>query len=77
MGRNSHSQTQKNSALNDYFIDLDEDTIGPAFWKRKRPTRHQAPPPTLLDNVDVYGILFAIVTIVFVIHPLAEWALGR
>ena len=28
-------------------------------------------------NVDVHGILFAIVLIVFVIHPLAQWALGR
>ena len=49
--------------------------LGPAFWKRKRPTRNQAPPPTL-PNVDVYGILFAIVAVVFVIYPLAQWALG-
>ena len=42
--------------------------------KRERPTRDQ-PPPTL-PNVDVHGILFAIVLIVFVIHPLAQWALG-
>ena len=32
------------------------------------------PPSTL--KVDVHGILFAIVLIVFVIHPLAQWALG-
>jgi len=77
MGRRSHSETRGNSALNHEFIDLDEDTIGPAFWKRKRPTRRQAPPPTLLANVDIHGILFAIVVVVFVIHPLAQMALGR
>ena len=44
-------------------------------FKRKRPTRDQAPPPTF-PNVDVHGILFAIVLIVFVIYPLAQWALG-
>ena len=45
-------------------------------WKRERPTRHQAPPPTLA-NVDVHGILFAVVTVVFVVYPLTRWALGR
>ena len=44
-------------------------------FKRKRPTRDQPPPPTL-PNVDVHGILFAIVLIVFVIYPLAQSALG-
>ena len=42
--------------------------------KRQRPTRNQA--PSILRNVDVHGILFAIVLIVFVIYPLAQWALG-
>ena len=46
-----------------------------AFWKRERPTRYQAPPPTL-PNVDVHGILFAIVAVVFVVYPLAQRALG-
>ena len=46
-----------------------------ADFKRKRSTRNQAPPPTL-PNVDVHGILFAVVAIVFVIYPLAQWALG-
>ena len=45
-------------------------------WRRERPTRHQAPAPTLA-NVDVHGILFAIVAVVFVVYPLAQWALGR
>ena len=44
-------------------------------WKRERPTRHQAPAPTL--TVDVHGVLFAVVAVVFVIYPLAQWALGR
>ena len=42
--------------------------------RRQRRTRDQ-PPPTL-PKVDVHGILFAIVAIVFVIYPLAQWALG-
>ena len=47
---------------------------GHAWWKRARPTRHQATPPTL--NVDVHGVLFAVVAVVFVIYPLVQWALG-
>ena len=43
-------------------------------FKRQRPTRNQA--PSILRNVDVHGILFAIVAIVFVVYPLAQWALG-
>ena len=43
-------------------------------WKRERPT-HQATAPTL--NVDVYGVLFAVVAVVFVVYPLAQWALGQ
>ena len=44
-------------------------------WRRERPTRRQAPAPTL--NVDVHGVLFAVVFVVFVVYPLAQWALGR
>ena len=47
---------------------------GHAWWKRARPTRHQATAPTL--PVDVHGVLFAVVAVVFVIYPLAQWALG-
>ena len=43
-------------------------------WKRERPTQ-QATAPTL--NVDVHGVLFAVVFVVFVVYPLAQWALGR
>ena len=43
-------------------------------WKRERPA-HQQPPPTL--PVDVHGVLFAVVFVVFVVYPLAQWALGR
>ena len=46
----------------------------PDAWKRERPT-HDQPPPTL--NVDVHGVLFAVVAVVFVIYPLARWALGQ
>ena len=44
-------------------------------WKRERPTRHQATAPTL--TVDVHGVLFAVVAVVFVVYPLVQWALGR
>ena len=44
-------------------------------WKRARPTRHEATAPTL--NVDVHGFLFAVVFVVFLVYPLAQWALGR
>ena len=44
-------------------------------WKRQRKERINQPPSTL--NVDVHGILFAIVAVVFVVYPLAQWALGR
>ena len=44
-------------------------------WKRARPTRHQATAPTL--NVDVHGVLFAVAFVVFVVYPLAQWALGQ
>ena len=48
--------------------------VGPDPWKRKRKERINQPPSTL--NVDVHGILFALVAIVFVVYPLAQWALG-
>ena len=44
-------------------------------WKRQRTERINHSAPKL--NVDVHGILFAIVAVVFVIYPLAQWALGR
>ena len=45
------------------------------IWKRQRKERinHSA---YNLPNVDVHGILFAVVT-VFVVYPLMQWALGR
>ena len=46
------------------------------IWKRKRKERinHSA---YNLPNVDVHGILFAVVAVVFVVYPLIQWALGR
>ncbi len=41
---------------------------------RKRPTRYQ---PSNFPSVDVHGILFAIIVVVFIVHPLAQMALGR
>ena len=41
--------------------------------KRERRTRYQQ---TNLPNVDVYGILFAIVAVVFILYPLAQYFLG-
>ena len=45
------------------------------IWKRKRKTRINYSPSKL--NVDVHGILFAVVAVVFVVYPLMQWALGR
>ena len=46
------------------------------IWKRQRKERinHSA---YNLPNVDVHGILFAVVAVVFVVYPLIQWALGR
>ena len=41
--------------------------------KRERPARYQ---PSKLPNIDVHGILFAIVAVVFVLYPLAQYLLG-
>ena len=41
--------------------------------RRQRPTRNQA---STFPKVDVHGLLFVIVAIVFVIYPLAQRALG-
>ena len=45
------------------------------IWKRKRKERinHSA---YNLPNVDVHGILFAVVAVVFVVYPLIQWALA-
>ena len=45
-------------------------------WKRQRKERINHS-PTNLPNVDVHGILFAVVAVVFVVYPLIQWALGR
>ena len=45
-------------------------------WKRKRPERIDQSPPYNLPNVDVHGILFALVAVVFVVYPLAQYFLG-
>ena len=66
MGRNNKG---KNG-----FCDVWEPERGQDFWKRKRKERINQPPSTL--NVDVHGILFAIVAVI-VVYPLAQWALGR
>ena len=46
------------------------------IWKRKRKARINHSPSNL-PNVDVHGILFAVVAVVFVVYPLIQWALGR
>ena len=45
-------------------------------WKRKRKERVNHSPSNL-PTVDVHGILFAVVAVVFVVYPLIQWALGR
>ena len=43
-------------------------------WKRQRKEQTNHSPSKL--NVDVHGILFAIVAVVFVAYPLAQYFLG-
>ena len=50
--------------------------VGPDPWKRKRKERLNQSAYNL-PNVDVHGILFAVVAVVFVVYPLIQWALGR
>ena len=45
-------------------------------YKRKRKERIDQSPYNL-PNVDVPGLIFAVVFVVFVVYPLAQWALGR
>ena len=45
-------------------------------YKRKRKERIDQSPYNL-PNVDVPGLIFAVLAVVFVIYPLAQWALGR
>ena len=49
---------------------------GNPFRKRQRKERINHS-PSILPNVDVHGILFAVVAVVFVVYPLIQWALGR
>ena len=44
-------------------------------WKRERNIRYQPTPGG--KNLDVHGVLFAVVTVVFVVYPLMQWTLGR
>ena len=44
-------------------------------YKRKRKERIDQSPYNL-PNVDVYGILFAVIAVVFVVYPLAQYFLG-
>ena len=44
-------------------------------WKRERNIRYQPTPGGI--NLDVHGVLFAVVTVVFVVYPLMQWTLGR
>ena len=55
---------------------MSESTICEVGWKRKRPERIDQSPYNL-PNVDVHGILFAVVVFTFVVYPVAQWALGR
>ena len=47
-----------------------------SYWKRQRKERVNHSPSNL-PNVDIHGILFAVVAVVFVVYPLMQWALGR
>ena len=67
MGRNK-------KAIKNLSADRDEHHFD-NIWKRQRKERINHSPSKL--NVDVHGILFAVVAVVFVVYPLIQWALGR
>ena len=67
MGRNK-------KAIKNLSADRDEHHFDD-IWKRQRKERVNHSPSKL--NVDVHGILFAVVAVVFVVYPLIQWALGR
>ena len=68
MGRNK-------KAIKNLSADRDEHHFD-NIWKRQRKERINHS-PSILQNVDVHGILFAVVAVVFVVYPLIQWALGR
>ena len=63
MGRHKFTHPVKNAPGTDH-------------WKRQRKERINQSAYNL-PNVDVHGILFAVVAVVFVVYPLIQWALGR
>ena len=71
MGRNRMNKGKKDQNRQAMGEPLKYDDI----WKRQRKERINQPPSKL--NVDVHGILFAVVAVVFVVYPLIQWALGR
>ena len=68
MGRNK-------KAIKNLSADRDEHHFD-NIWKTQRKERINHS-PSILQNVDVHGILFAVVAVVFVVYPLMQWALGR
>ena len=78
MGRNKSDykihDTGNFNALNPDRYGADKTGSDP--WKRKRKERPDQSAYNL-PNVDVHGILFAVVAVVFVVYPLIQWALGR
>ena len=73
MGRNKGSWSRGTTHYNN-TLDPDAKT-GNDPWKRQRKERINHSPSKI--NVDVHGILFAVVAVVFVVYPLIQWALGR
>ena len=71
MGRN-----RMNKGKMDMFTAMGEPVKYDDLWKRQRKERINHSPSNL-PNVDVHGILFAVVAVVFVVYPLIQWALGR
>ena len=68
MGRNKKGVVAWAAERNEHKFD--------DIWKRQR-KEHVNHSPSNLPKVDVHGILFAVVAVVFVVYPLIQWALGR
>ena len=78
MGRNKSDYKIHDTGT---FNALNPDRYGAAKqgndpWKRKRKERPEESAYNL-PKVDVHGVLFAVVAVVFVVYPLIQWALGR
>ena len=74
-GKKKHMEVKERDQLS-ISLGRDPSRRLDSYWKRQRKERINHSPSNL-PKVDVHGILFAVVAVVFVVYPLIQWALGR